>query len=117
MAHKPLQNYLRRYRRRTTLSQDDVAFLMGAFCGTSVSRHERNSRQTAFLTALAYECIYGIAVADLFEGEIADIRAGVMKRAEKLRESLHHRTKDRNRHHKIRHLTQLLAASEVKRAA
>jgi len=37
MSHK-LQNYLRTYRKRNSLSQDEMAFLLGCQSGTKVSR-------------------------------------------------------------------------------
>ena len=39
MPHK-LENYLRTYRRRAGLSQDEMAFLLGTKSGTKVSRYE-----------------------------------------------------------------------------
>lgn len=87
---------------------------MGTFCGTSVSRHERGSRIPTLEAAIAYECIFGDPVADLFEGETASIRMAVKERAIRLRHSLKYRLKDRNRDAKIRHLTQLLEGGRRK---
>ena len=67
--------------------------------------------------AIAYECIFGDHVSDLFEGETAKIRMAVKERALKLRRSLKYRFKDRNREAKIRHLTQLLEGGRKKRVA
>jgi transcriptional regulator with XRE-family HTH domain len=39
VSHK-LENYLRTYRKRSGLSQDEVAFLSGCQTGTKVSRYE-----------------------------------------------------------------------------
>lgn len=90
---------------------------MGTFCGTSVSRHERGSRTPALEAAIAYECIFGDPVADLFEGDTERIRMGVKERAMKLRHSLKFRFNDKNRDAKIRHLSQLLEGGRKKRAA
>jgi len=117
MSHEPLSNYLRTQRRRSRLSQDEIAFLMGTFCGTSVSRHERGSRIPSLEAAIAYECIFGQPVVDLFEGEAAKIRMGVKERAIKLRRSLKYRFNDTHRETKIRHLTQLLEGGRKKRGA
>ena len=108
MATPPLSNYLLMYRKRTGLSQDEVALLMGSMFGSTVSRHETGDRLASFEAALAYECVLGITVAALFEGESERIRKDVLARARKLRASLRHRHWDRNRELKIRHLTQLI---------
>jgi DNA-binding XRE family transcriptional regulator len=88
---------------------------MGTFCGTSISRHERGSRMPSLEAAIAYECIFGDSVGDLFEGETLKIRMAVKERALKLRRSLKYRFKDRNRESKIRHLTHLLEGGKKKR--
>lgn len=89
---------------------------MGTFCGTGISRHERSSRTPSLESAIAYECIFGDHVSELFEGETAKIRMSVKERALKLRRSLKYRFKDKNREAKIRHLTQLLEGGNKKRS-
>jgi transcriptional regulator with XRE-family HTH domain len=74
-AHR-LDNYLRMYRKRSGLSQDEVAYLLGAKSGTKTSRYERFQRTPSLETALAYEAIYGISARELF--------AGVAERAERV---------------------------------
>jgi hypothetical protein len=46
-------NYLRSNRKRLALSQDEVAFLLGALSGTKVCRYERFVRTPSLETALA----------------------------------------------------------------
>jgi transcriptional regulator with XRE-family HTH domain len=70
-----LDNYLRTYRRRAAISQDEMAFLLGAHDGTKVSRYEHFARTPGLETALAYEAIFGIPTRELF--------AGVYQRAER----------------------------------
>ena len=53
-----LPNYLRTYRKRAYLTQDELAFLLGTESGTRVSRYERFSREPAFQTVLAYGVIF-----------------------------------------------------------
>jgi len=67
MAYK-LNNYLRTYRKRASLSQDEVAYLLGCRSGAKVSRYERFARQPTLQTALAYEAIFGVPVRELFAG-------------------------------------------------
>src|SRR5947199_10723983 len=65
----PLQNYLRTYRRRSFLSQDEVAFLLGAKTGTRVTRHEGSNRTPKMETALGYEVLFGVPLRELFASE------------------------------------------------
>jgi transcriptional regulator with XRE-family HTH domain len=66
-----LPNYLRNYRKRLALPQEEVAFLLGVNGvdrGIKVSRDENDAREPNLLTALAYEAIYGTSVRELFAG-------------------------------------------------
>src|SRR5881227_3237850 len=49
-----LPNYIRTYRKRSCLTQDEVAFLLGSKSGASVSRHERFKQTPDLQTLLAY---------------------------------------------------------------
>src|SRR5437879_2490611 len=55
---KKLHNYLLTHRKRSGLSQDEVAFLLGRRSGTKVSRHESFARMPGPRTLLAYEAIF-----------------------------------------------------------
>jgi transcriptional regulator with XRE-family HTH domain len=77
-THK-LDNYLRMYRKRAGLSQDEVAYLLGVKSGTITSRYERFRRTPSLETALAYEAIYGVPVKELFAG-VAERAECVVKR-------------------------------------
>src|SRR5438093_13478244 len=63
-----LPNYLKTNRKRSRLSQDQVAFLLGYRSGTRVSRYERFARVPTLRTALAYESIFHAPVRELFAG-------------------------------------------------
>lgn len=82
--YEPLDNYVRTYRKRTALSQDDVAFLLGGEAGTSVSRHETGGRLPTLEVALGYQVILGAPVGDLFAGILHGVEANVRTRAEEL---------------------------------
>ena len=92
--------YLRALRRRSALSQEDVAFLLGAFTGSRVSRHETGACDPPIEVALAYEVIFGAGMADIYEDELVEITKHVVKRARTLHESLAHRLKDPLRNEK-----------------
>src|SRR5207249_11765504 len=63
-----LENYLRTYRRRAGLSQDEMAFLLGTKSGTKVSRYERLRREPSLRTAFAYAVIFRAPLRGLFAG-------------------------------------------------
>jgi DNA-binding XRE family transcriptional regulator len=72
------------YRRRSGLSQDEVAFLLGAMYGTTVSRHEHDWRTPTLAAALAYELIFGTPARHLYPKEFERIEKIVQSRARKM---------------------------------
>lgn len=83
MATK-LPNYLRTYRKRTYLTQDELAFLLGTESGTRVSRYERFGRSPGLETALAYAVIFATPQHQLFAGIYERIEKSVRDRAGEL---------------------------------
>lgn len=81
-------NHLRRYRKRGALTQVEIAFLLGAACGTKVSRHERATRPPSLQTALTYQAIFGVPVHELFPQDYRDAVAAVQARADQLSRSV-----------------------------
>ena len=94
MARHITVPYLRALRRRSAFSQEDVAFLLGAFTGTRVSRHETGACAPPLDVALAYEVIFEVAIADMYEDDLRRVSAEVGKQARTLHESLAHRLRD-----------------------
>ena len=84
MASHHLLNYLRTYRKRSALSQEEVAYLLGTQSGAKVCRHERFIREPGLETALAYEAIFRRPVSELFPGLYEKIKMEVKARAKSL---------------------------------
>jgi transcriptional regulator with XRE-family HTH domain len=84
MASSHLPNYLRANRKRLGLSQDEVAFLLGAENGTKVCRYERFTRQPGFHAALACEVVFQRPLREIFAGLYEEIKREVAARATKL---------------------------------
>lgn len=84
MSHTPLTNYLRTHRRRTGLTQDDVAVLLGARSGALVSRHETGERRPVLRTAIAYEIVLGISIRRIYAGVHSKLAMGVRVRATRM---------------------------------
>ena len=77
------------YRKRSALTQKDVACLLGVTSASKVSRYERFTREPGFYTALAYEAIFRRPVSELFPGLYQKIEAEVRARAKTLLEKKH----------------------------
>ena len=88
-------NYLRRYRKRGALTQEETAFLLGAACGTKVSRHERAARPPSLQTALSYQALFGVPVHELFPQDYRSAAAAVQVRADQLSRTVARRPDDR----------------------
>ena len=63
------------------MSQDEVAFLLGAQTGTKVCRYERFAREPSLETALAYEAIFKTSASELFGGLYQKVEREVAERA------------------------------------
>jgi transcriptional regulator with XRE-family HTH domain len=81
---RPIQYYLRSYRKHAHLTQEDLAYLLGAATGAKVSRYESGNRTPTLLTGLAYEAALGVPVSKLFRGSYEEIEAMVAERRRKL---------------------------------
>jgi DNA-binding XRE family transcriptional regulator len=80
MSKATLLNRLRTQRKRAYLSQTEVATLIAALSGTTVSRHEAGGRKLSLEAAFAYEALFGIPASALFPGEYEKAREGVAAR-------------------------------------
>jgi transcriptional regulator with XRE-family HTH domain len=79
-----LPNYLRIHRKQSSLSQEEVAFLLGIKGmdkQNKASRDENYSRVPTLESALAYEAIYGKPIRELFAGLYERIAQEVSSRA------------------------------------
>lgn len=115
MHHLPLKTYLRTYRRKTGLSQEDMAYLMGWVTATGISRHENGRRVPTLSVALAYELILGASVADLYEGLSHSAETLIVPRAKGLLAKLERLPASSLRDHRIAHLEDLIRRSAEKR--
>jgi transcriptional regulator with XRE-family HTH domain len=77
-------NYLRAHRKNSGFTQEEVAYLLGFDNANLVSRYEKRQRMPPVQTALAYEAIFGIPIAELFAGVRRSIVSDVAKRRSEL---------------------------------
>lgn len=83
MSAVVLAQYIKMYRLRTGLSQDEVAFLLGGAPtgGSRISRFELERRQPTLDVALGLEAILGAPLKDIFRGEYLEMEELARKRA------------------------------------
>jgi transcriptional regulator with XRE-family HTH domain len=91
MTTSRLPNYLRANRKRLTLSQDEVAFLLGTQSGAKVCRYERFVREPSLQTAFAFEAIFQKPARELFGGLYQKVEQEVVARAKVLAYRIDHR--------------------------
>ena len=84
MASHQLENYLKTYRRKSGLTQREVAFLLGSMNGAQLSRYEKRHTLPPLRTALAYQAIFKIPVAELFAGVRNSVDRDVVTRVDEL---------------------------------
>jgi DNA-binding XRE family transcriptional regulator len=66
MTYHVTQNHIRKHRKKTGLSQSDIAVLLGYRNHWQVSRHERSDAIPPLLAALAYQVIFQVPVSVIF---------------------------------------------------
>ena len=84
MPQRQFPNYLRTFRKRSGLSQDEVAFLLGGENGGMVSRYEQFNRVPSLETACAYEALFGVPTSQLFAGVSKKVSNRLGRRASPL---------------------------------
>ncbi len=97
MTSQKLENYLRAYRRRSGLSQREVAYLLGCKNGAQVSRYERRRHMAPLRTALAFQVALGAPVSELYAGTYESVAKQVRARAQSLAVQLQTRTPHRGK--------------------
>ena len=89
MASPRLENYLRTYRRKSGLTQREVAFLLGWKNGAQLSRYEKRHTLPPLRTALAFEAIFKVPLGELFAGVRNSVDRDVLTRVDELVAGLH----------------------------
>ena len=83
-----LQSYLRTYRKRSGLTQEELAALLGCESGVSICQYERLAAQPSLETALACQAIFGVSVEELFPGIYKKVVDDIVKRAQSMSKQL-----------------------------
>src|SRR6185437_3014891 len=111
MSNK-ISSYLRTYRRRSGLTQSEVAFLLGARDGAKVSRYERLSRRPNLQTALGLQAIFGLATKEILPRLFMAVDRRVLARANLLSRRLRQLPDSRRTRRKLAFLSELTRERE-----
>lgn len=79
-----LNTYIRRARKRSGLSQRELALLLGKRTGSYVSRFEKGRRVPPLDVAFALAAALNTPVEELFAGRFEKVEIAVKERAEQL---------------------------------
>jgi DNA-binding XRE family transcriptional regulator len=85
---KQIPNRIYVHRRKASLTQRELAMLIGYIDEGAVARHERFDSLPPFLIALAYEIIFQVPVSELFFGLRDTVESVVEERISDLKQSL-----------------------------
>lgn len=85
-----IENRLWQYRKRRSLEQKQVAYLLNHHTGDQVSRYETGARLPPLETALLLEMIYGVPLRTLYKGLYERLQAELRSRLERVAQ-LHER--------------------------
>lgn len=86
-----LHNCVRTYRRRSSLGQQDVAFLLGSKGRGNVCRIEQGHRLPSLRTALALAIILDVSLSTLFSGTQHEMQSKIAERMTVLRSEIEHK--------------------------
>lgn len=80
MTHSSVGTYLRFLRRKSGLSQKELARILGSVTASQVSRHERSIVAPTLAAAIGYEVVFRRLVSEIFVGFYHTIEVGVVER-------------------------------------
>ena len=80
MATTSVGTYLRFLRRKSGLSQGELAKILGSVTVGQISRHERSISAPNLLAAFGYQVVFRQPVSDIFPGLYHAVEAGVEQR-------------------------------------
>ena len=107
-----LPNYIKTYRRRVFLSQDELAMLLGRSTGTMVVRHESDQRAPTLDTALAYAAALQVDPRELFAGHYEVQAKAVCYRAKEVLDLAQQMPQSEATQQRVAHLELLASGGE-----
>ncbi len=108
MPSQFLPNYIHTHRKRSHLTQEEVAFLVGVKSGAVVCRHERFQQTPNLHTLIAYEILFRTPVRRLYGGVNQKVQRKLMARVRQLIKKLSQVRGGRLTGHKLQVLNAIL---------
>ncbi|MEZ4927904.1 MAG: helix-turn-helix transcriptional regulator [Saprospiraceae bacterium] len=84
----PPPNYLRAHRKRSSLTQADIAFLMKLPDYSNISRYEKGQREPSVEFLLVYHLLFNTTVESFFETQSGIILPGLVEQVQQLIDNL-----------------------------
>lgn len=80
MPRKISHTYLRTHRKKSGLTQRELASILGYLSEGQVSRHERGDNIPPLPVAVGYEIVFGVPVSEIFRGVRASVGPAIEAR-------------------------------------
>jgi DNA-binding XRE family transcriptional regulator len=87
-----MASHVRVHRRKSGLSQTELAAILGTLGPVGISRHEQSVALPKFLVAVGYEIVFRVPIAELFPGVYETLRIDIEARLLNLEKELHQST-------------------------
>lgn len=88
MSRKVPHSYLRTHRKKSGLTQRELAAILGCLTEGQVSRHERGLNTPSLPVAIGYEILFGAPVTHIFPGIRATVAQTIEARLDDMEQAL-----------------------------
>lgn len=88
MKSSSVGTYLRFLRRKSGLSQRELARILGNVTASQISRHERSVTPPSLLNAFGYQTVFQQPASEIFPGLYHTVEAGAEERLESFEREL-----------------------------
>lgn len=105
------QNYLHTFRRKSYLTQRDIALLLGIKSGTSIARFEHNTRLPNIRMLFALMVIFNVSAEELFPALYAQVQEETQKRIQIFVRKATNPDRSRKVEHKLNFLKEVINSS------
>lgn len=89
MTIEQIANYLRSHRKKSGLSQSELAHIVGYDTQAPISEHERSVTIPALLIALSYEIVFRVPISEMFPGLYGAVEERIEEQLTKMEDELH----------------------------
>lgn len=110
-----LPRYIRTWRRRWSLTQKELSYLIGLTSGDSVAKYERLKRTPSLPVAFAFAVIFDGPLEELFPREYKKVEQKIIKRMRRLYSELEQQPVTKVNAHKMRLLNETIKRVQHRR--